>query len=174
MGRPTKEQASFAEMRVSAAELSVALNIAISTVHALAQKAVLPASSGAGFPLVDAIRRYLEYKLKGGSSLLGNGSDDDGESNAKARLEGARADMAEMERDAMAGKLHNAEDVERSINGMLGDFRARILGLPTTCAAKCANKEAPAIEVVLRKHVHEALNELVNYDPARFAARATA
>jgi len=173
MGRPTKEDASFAEMRVTAAQLSIALGIAISTVHALAVKGVIAPSAGAGFLLADSVRRYLAYKLKGGSCLPDEEGDGDG-AGSKARLESAKADMAEMERDAMADKLHNAEDVSCAVNTMLGTFRSRMLSIPTSCAAKCANKQAPAILVILREHVGEALNELADYDPAKYAPRATA
>ena len=55
------------------------------------------------------------------------------------------------------------------MNDMLGAFRARILSIPSKFSPQLVGlTEIPPIKVVLKQAVHEALEELSDYDPMVF------
>ncbi|QLQ21923.1 MAG: hypothetical protein HZT42_05955 [Paracoccaceae bacterium] len=81
----------------------------------------------------------------------------------------ARRQKTELELQIMRGDLHRSEDVRRVMNDMLGAFRARILSIPSKFSPQLVGlTEIPPIKVVLKQAVHEALEELSDYDPMVF------
>lgn len=96
---------------------------------------------------------YLAYQ----AGLSSNGGNPD-----KDRLQRAEADLAEMKRDAMAGRLLEAEDVERVWSSTLASFRAKLLNLPAKVAVRIEDGMGIGErEALLRAEVNEALEELV-------------
>ena len=110
------------------------------------------------FDLPTAVPAYLASRLAG-----------DGKVKAKDRKAEAEADLAEMERDEKAGRLHKDQDIARVWGGVLMAFRARMLALPTKMAPKVHGMATIAdVEAELRTTVNEALKELSEHEPSRF------
>ena len=79
----------------------------------------------------------------------------------KARLAAAKADQAEMDRDALKGELLPRQGVDQAVQGAFARVRAKLIGLPAKGAPMLtALKTAVAIQEKLTELVHEALREL--------------
>lgn len=89
----------------------------------------------------------------------------------RARLTRAQADHEELKVKVMNGTLIPSEVVERVQGGMVTSFRARALSIPTKAAAAIAGVHEEAdIEAVLTDLIHEALEEMSDFDPDQYAA----
>lgn len=65
--------------------------------------------------------------------------------------------------------MHDAEDIERVLTGMLINFRNRILAIPSKVAPKIIGQKSIAvINEILQQELYDALNELSEYDPEIF------
>lgn len=77
------------------------------------------------------------------------------------RLTAARADKVELEVQAKKGELIAVKEVEKKWAAMLIAFRGKMLTIPTALAPELSGMDSPAeIEALLRRSIHEALNEL--------------
>lgn len=86
-----------------------------------------------------------------------------------ALLTKAKREKAELELAAMRGDMHFSSDVERVMNDMLSNFRAKLLSMPTKIAPFLMNmNQIGGIQDVIRSNILEVLNELSNYDPESF------
>lgn len=89
----------------------------------------------------------------------------------RARLTKHQADHEELKVKVLGGTLIPADVVERVQGGMVTSFRARALSMPTKAAAVLAGvTEEGEIEAVLTDLVHEALQEMSDFDPDQYAA----
>lgn len=81
----------------------------------------------------------------------------------------ARREKTELQVKIIRGELHRAEDVERVMNGMLGNFRGKLLSFPTKFAPKVVGKtDLMHVRNVLKKGIYEVMKELADYDPNVF------
>lgn len=81
----------------------------------------------------------------------------------RARLTRAKAEQAELELAEQKGKLLDAGLVEKALVGMLTNFRARILAMPSKAGPKClAAEDAAEARAILKSYCHEALHELAS------------
>lgn len=89
----------------------------------------------------------------------------------RARLTKAQADHEELKVQVLSGTLIPSTLVEAVQGGMVTSFRARMLSLPTKAASALASTQDEAEgEAVLTDLVHEALEELADFDPDQYAA----
>ena len=85
---------------------------------------------------------------------------------ARARKMEADADLAELELLQAKKELLSANDVFNSWVEVLAAMRAKMLSLPTVTAPLVANEtDIGAIQHIIEKQIHEALNELSTYEP---------
>ena len=85
---------------------------------------------------------------------------------ARARKMEADADLAELELLQAKKELLSANDVLNSWTEVLAAMRAKMLSLPTVTAPLIANEtDIGAIQHIIEKQIHEALNELSTYEP---------
>ena len=158
--------------------LAQIINIGVVRIQQLAKLGVVVKSARGQYDLFPSITGYVRYLQEGNSGTSSAaGSDAEGEEVSgddyhrhRARLYKARADAAEMEASLLRGKLHDAQRVEKVWTDMISSSRAKLLALPTKSAGKVKGLDDIAeIKAILEDHVHEALNELTNYDPDRVA-----
>lgn len=85
---------------------------------------------------------------------------------ARARKMEADADLAELELLQAKKELLSASDVFNAWTEVLAAMRAKMLSLPTVTAPLVANEtDIGAIQHIIEKQIHEALNELSTYEP---------
>ena len=85
---------------------------------------------------------------------------------ARARKMEADADLAELELLQAKKELLSANDVFNSWVEVLAAMRAKMLSLPTVTAPLVANEtDIGAIQHIIEKQIHEALDELSTYEP---------
>jgi len=85
--------------------------------------------------------------------------------SARARKMEADADLAELELLQAKKELVSANDVLNSWVEVLAAMRAKMLSLPTVTAPLVANEtDIGAIQHIIEKQIHEALDELSTYD----------
>ena len=93
---------------------------------------------------------------------------------AEATLKASKAQMAKLEADELAGKMHRKEDVENIMADMVYTIRDALMALPGRLAVDAANASSAAeASDVIRKEVHKIMNELADYeyDPEKFEER---
>ena len=93
---------------------------------------------------------------------------------AVATLKASKAQMAKLEADELAGKMHRKEDVENIMADMVYTIRDALMALPGRLAVDAANASSAAeASDVIRKEVHKIMNELADYeyDPEKFEER---
>ena len=93
---------------------------------------------------------------------------------AEATLKASKAQMAKLEADELAGKMHRKEDVEKIMADMVYTIRDALMALPGRLAVDAANASSAAeASDVIRKEVHKIMNELADYeyDPEKFEER---
>lgn len=83
----------------------------------------------------------------------------------RARLTKAQANHEELKVKILEGEVIRADVVERVQGGMVSAFRARSLSIPTKAAPQLVGLEEAEIEAQLTDYVHEALEELSDFDP---------
>jgi hypothetical protein len=76
------------------------------------------------------------------------------------------ADIAHLELLQVKKELLSANDVLSAWTEVLAAMRAKMLSLPTVTAPLVANEtDIGAIQHIIEKQIHEALNELSTYEP---------
>jgi phage terminase Nu1 subunit (DNA packaging protein) len=78
---------------------------------------------------------------------------DESRSKAQARKEMAQADVAEMERDLMRGKLIEREQVEMALADLVAFARQGVENLPHRVAAQLVGKDFDQIMATLKQEV---------------------
>lgn len=85
---------------------------------------------------------------------------------ARTRKVNAEAEIAELELQKIHGTLVIAEDVVSAWNDVLGALKAKLLAIPAKGAPVLSTEtQTGACQSILEDLVHEALEELSNYDP---------
>ena len=161
MARKDSEKNTYT---VTTAEISEIFGISTRRVQQLAKDGVFVRVGHGQFDLPASVNSFIEYRL--------DDTKDEGvldKSTEEAMWTRARRQKTELELQIMRGDLHRSEDVRRVMNDMLGAFRARILSIPSKFSPQLVGlTEIPPIKVVLKQAVHEALEELSDYDPMVF------
>lgn len=83
----------------------------------------------------------------------------------RARLTKAKADIAEMDAELKKGTVHAAEAVAAVWGDMIGNARAKLLGLPVKLAGALDGLSVTERQDMLKLAINEALQELANYRP---------
>ncbi|MGR8917973.1 MAG: terminase small subunit [Gammaproteobacteria bacterium] len=88
----------------------------------------------------------------------------------KTRLTRAQAEKTELEVATLRGDLIPSDTVMRVQGGMVSAFRARALALPSKMAPQVIGLDEKGAEAVLTDAVHEALDELGDFDPTEYVS----
>lgn len=80
--------------------------------------------------------------------------------DAQSRKESAQADLAEMERDKMRGKLIEREQVEQAMADVVAFARQGIENLPHRVAAQLVGKDFEQIVAILREAIVENMGDM--------------
>jgi phage terminase Nu1 subunit (DNA packaging protein) len=134
-------------------------------IQQLAKENALVRVSHGKYDLPASIQKYIDYNIEINSMF--DGQLDKTQEEAKWVI--ARRQKTELEVQIMKGELHRSEDVQMVMSDMLGNFRARLLSLPSKVVPQLLGKtDILAVKQMLKDAVHEALNELSDYDPNVF------
>lgn len=152
------------EYIVTTEQISEILGLSKRRIQQLAKEDALVRASHGKFDLPASIKSYIEYLLEREHS-----GDELDKAEEEAKWTRARRQKTELELQIMRGELHRSEDVKRVMNDMLGNFRAKLLALPTKMAPQVLGlTEIPPIKEKLKTAVYEAMSELSDYDPSVF------
>lgn len=158
-----------ADSEVKTTALAGILGISGRRVQQLAQDDILRPVRKGWFALGDSVHKYLAF--------LDRTQRQETEAERKRALERseadvawkkARADIAKMEAEELAGKMHRAEDVQAMTEQLIYAMRGALTALPGRCGKELA--EADGVReciIILQREVNAAMNELQNfrYDP---------
>ncbi|KEO84768.1 type IV toxin-antitoxin system AbiEi family antitoxin domain-containing protein [Tumebacillus flagellatus] len=151
---------------VSTSELARVFGKSTRWVNDLTHDEVLEKVKHGTYRLPDSVQRYIEHLKK--QYEEGGGIDYAFE---KAAHERVKRKKAEIELAAMEGQMHSSADVETVMNDMVGNFRAKMLALPSILAPQLVGiTEIPVVFDMLSREIHDALTELSEYDPQTFLA----
>lgn len=92
----------------------------------------------------------------------------------RARLAHHQANKTELEELQLRGELIPADVVEKTWSGIVSSFRAKMLSIPSKLAGPILGiTDITEMEDELKEAVHEALQELSDYDPKQYGVRAS-
>lgn len=122
------------------------------------------------FSLIDTVNRYVSHLKLSGEAGMDESQLQESLDYEKYLHEKAKREKAEIELAHIKGKMHHASEVEKVMNKMLSDFRAKLLALPSKVAPSLiARDEIAMIEKMIQKDIYEVLQELSEYDASMFA-----
>ena len=162
-------QSVNSEAEVKTTELAGILGISARRVQQLAQDDILRPSRRGWFLLGDSVQRYIAYldrERKQDSDAEKTRAKERGEADVEWKK--ARASIAKMEADELAGTMHRAEDVQAMTEQLLYAVRGALSALPGRCGKEVAEAETAREAIaILRREVNAAMDELQNfrYDP---------
>ena len=135
-------------------------------IQQLAKEGVVQRAEHGQYYLWPSVQGYIRF-LKGGKRK------DRAEPSAeaadyekhRARLYKAKADLAEIDSELAKGTTHDAQAVANVWADMIGNARAKLLGLPTKLAGALDGLTITEREALIKEGVNEALRELADYSP---------
>lgn len=170
MSDDVKKIDNVEQVTVSSTVLSNLFGLTTRRIRQLENEGVIQKIARGKYSLQDNIKSYITY-IKASADLKENkieeGKIDYDEEHAL--LERRKREKMELELAAMRGTMHYSEDVERVMNDMLSNFKAKILALPSRAAPRLITLSTIAdIQEVLQNEVLDALNEMSHYNPNDF------
>ena len=85
---------------------------------------------------------------------------------ARTRKTSYEADLKQMELKKAAGELIEINEIKDAWTDVLANLRSKLLAIPVKLAPIVQNEtNVRSIEKVIETHLHEAMNELSEYDP---------
>jgi transcriptional regulator with XRE-family HTH domain len=149
---------SESELKLTQCEIAAALGVSQARVSRLA---------AAGMPTTSVAeaqawrKRHLDARLTRRRRRLRRApAGDDAMEAAQLRRALAEAGKAELVLAKQRGELLRRADVLRHWRGMVLSMRSRLLLLPPACAPLVIGKSVGEVEEILRRRVHEALDEI--------------
>jgi hypothetical protein len=126
-------------------------------VQQLSGEGVIPKAERGRYELVPAVQGYIKY-LKD-RAIGGDLPNDEGVN--KGRLLKARADIAEMEAERLAGDLAPVDQIEKAWTEIVARFRQRSLSVaPKAAPLVAVETTTEACHEIIETYIHEALAEL--------------
>lgn len=154
---------------VSSTVLADLFGLTTRRIRMLADEGVIQKTSRGRYNLQENIKSYIVY-LKASQDLKEKTVDDELDPDKeRALLTRRQREKLDLEIAAMRGQMHFSSDVERVMNDMLANFRAKLIAIPTKIApVLIARNDISEIQQLLQKEFFEVLQELSCYDPAAF------
>ena len=155
-GSPTVEVGVLAKL----------FNLTAVRVQQLAADGVVIKHARGRYDLWASIRNYIKYlQERKVNQWDGNGEGGGDYEGHRARLTKAKADIAEIDAELKKGTTHAAEAVAAVWAEMIGNARAKLLGMPTKLAGALDGLSIQEREAMLKEAINEALRELADYRP---------
>lgn len=126
------------------------------------------------YPTIKAYIRYLSDKAHGREKKETTAGLEERKLRAEAEIKEAKAAIAKMEQDELAGKLHRAEDVKAITTDHVLYMRSMLMSMPGKLAVDCANSQSAAeVAEIIKTEVYFILNSLADYryDPEEYKKR---
>lgn len=115
-------------------------------------------------PTIQALFQYQRNLIEGSKKEQEIAALEKEKLQAETAIKKAKAEVAELERDELAGKMHRAEDVEAITTDHVLFLRSMLIALPGKLAVDCANAQTPAeVAARIEREVHFVLNNLTEY-----------
>ncbi|MFT5872805.1 MAG: phage terminase Nu1 subunit (DNA packaging protein) [Clostridium sp.] len=155
---------------ISSTVLADIFGLTTRRIRMLAEEGIIRKTSRGRYNLQENIKKYIVY-LKTSQNLKENIVDDDGLDPDKERalLTRRQREKLDIEIAAMRGSMHLSNDVERVMNDMLANFKAKLISIPTKVAPiLIARNDISEIQELLQKEFFEVLQEFSDYNPALF------
>jgi phage terminase Nu1 subunit (DNA packaging protein) len=151
---PDDLESRLLELEVGPRTLAAFLGISERQLGNLVTAGVVPAPRARGkYNLAVSAKRYIEFK-SGPADAPGNKK----LAEQRARLTAAKADVAEMERRRILGKVVDVEETTAGWTAILKVIRSNFLALPNRAAPVLATMNDPRrIAAYLTERVHEVL-----------------
>ena len=146
--------------KINASQLCEVIGVQIDTVTRLVRAGCIPKAMRGEFELISATRAYCRYLIDKAAKAKSETEYDDEVDLDKARLNKAKADMAEMEAGLRAGELVTLAHIEKIMSERLSIMRQKLLALPTRAAPLVAGEDVQAAFETITKLVHEALEDV--------------
>ncbi|ENZ33478.1 hypothetical protein [Clostridium butyricum] len=170
MSDDVKKIDNVEQVTVSSTVLSNLFGLTTRRIRQLENEGVIQKIARGKYSLQDNIKSYITY-IKASADLKENKTEEGkiDYDEEHALLERRKREKMELELAAMRGTMHYSEDVERVMNDMLSNFKAKILALPSRAAPRLITLSTIAdIQEVLQNEVLDALNEMSQYNPNDF------
>lgn len=158
---------------VTAEQLAELFDLSKVRIHQLLTEGIVKKFERGRFDLLESVRGYVGF-LKRRKTNQYDSDEDDGNNYGKhrSRLTKSKADIAEMQAEAMKGTFHEAAAVEAVWTDMLMNCRSKLMAMPTRLAPKLRQEsELAVVQDILEIALTEALNELAAYDPDRITSQ---
>jgi phage terminase Nu1 subunit (DNA packaging protein) len=153
----------MANPNVPVASLARLFNLTERRLQQMAREGIIPKPEKGKYDLIGCTRSYIKYLQE---RATGRDIEPQDAYLERARLLKAQADKVELEVKSMNGVVVPSEQMELLWAGLVASFRLRMLAMPVRCALRVMNLKTYAeVELCLKEHVYEALNELSRYDP---------
>ena len=118
--------------------------------------------------------KYLENKAADSTQRKVIADLEEEKLRAESRIKKARAEIAELQANELAGKLHRAEDVEAITTDHVLFIRSMLMAMPGKMAVDLGDTHTAAEQAErVKQEVYFILNNLANYryDPKEYAKR---
>ena len=157
------------ETVVSTSEFASVSGLTIRRIQQLIQDGVIPTVSKGKINLADGVQALVKQSAKAMNDE--ERKTEQAKRKAEAMLKASKAQMAKLEADELAGKMHRSEDIEVLVNDLVFTIRDAIMALPGMLAMDCAATSTPSeASAVIRREAYKILDELSNheYDPKKY------
>lgn len=143
--------------------LAAALGISSRQVRNLREQGMFEFVPGTKkYDLTKCVSEYIEFKVK---AEIGSGTSIVKEKE-QAEHERLKKEITKIKLRKLRKEVHEAADVEAFLNGMLLNFRARLLSVPGKVAPQILGlSDINAIIKILDDEMIQTLEELSEYDP---------
>jgi len=124
------------------------------------------------YNLAESVQAYIRQATKETSDE--DRKIDQSKRKAEMMLKASKAQVAKLEAEELAGKMHRADDVEAIMDDMIFTIRDALEALPGRLAVDAAAAGSPGeASDVIRREVHKIMTELADYqyDPEKFEER---
>lgn len=154
---------------VSSTVLSDLFGLTTRRIRMLADEGIIKKTSRGRYNLQENIKSYIVY-IKANQDLKDKNVDDELDPDReRALLTRRQREKLDIEIAEMRGKMHSSDDVERVMNDMLVNFKAKLISMPTKIAPILISRnDVSVIQELLQIEFFEVLQELSSYDPSAF------
>lgn len=170
MNDEAKKIDSVEQVTVSSTVLANLFGLTSRRIRQLENEGIIKKVARGKYSLQENIKSYITF-IKTSIDLKENKTEEGkvDYDEEHALLERRKREKIELELASMRGTMHFSEDVERVMNDMLSNFRAKILALPSRVSPRLMGIDTIAdIQEILQSEVLDVLNELSKYNPNDF------
>lgn len=158
----TQKDSKQSDMLVTSQEIAKIFGVTTARIRQLTKENAVVRSGRGQYDLPKSFKAYIEYLDSKNETKLDKQKED-------ALWTRARREKTELQVKIIKGELHRSEDVERVLNDMLGNFRGKLISIPSKIAPRVAGKtNLTEIRDTIKNAIYDAMSELAEYDPTKF------